>query len=507
MATRGIDVRQTSTRIVFRAVIYDSSGVLVTTGTTEIRIFRLEDDGTIDVYDWTADSFVATGSGTPDDEDTMSAQNYRDSTGADLASGVWTKVLTNVGQFTKGQVYIVRVTNTGGSPASQFREFQFGATEGGQVEVTTEGNSLDVSSTGEAGLDFDNVKNATGATTLTNITIPNVTTTTSVTDLAAYTAARAGYLDNLNISDNVASETAVASIQNNTRASIQVPDPAEIQSSDIDYKIRIHLYDTAGNMEAPDSAPTISAENQAGTSRNANLSATTMTFVETGVYEVDYTVATSHAQEQILISISVVEGGVTRKLSRSFTVVDSDAIGFSTSDRTILTNVEARIGSSITGTGSNTLLGFIQSIVRSDVSAPSDLGGSFDPSTDSLEAADADRGAIETDTQDIQSRLPSSLVSGRIDASVGSMANDVMTAAALAADFTGEIWDHVEADLGSAPNTNTATIGQLMQFVAMVAINQVTSTSALASVRNNAGTVIASAAQSDDGTTFTRNQY
>lgn len=46
---------------------------------------------------------------------------------------------------------------------------------------------------------------------------------------------------------------------------------------------------------------------------------------------------------------------------------------------------------------------------------------------------------VETDTADIQSRLPAALVSGRIDASVGAMAANVITAAATAADFTTEV--------------------------------------------------------------------
>lgn len=46
---------------------------------------------------------------------------------------------------------------------------------------------------------------------------------------------------------------------------------------------------------------------------------------------------------------------------------------------------------------------------------------------------------VETDTADIQSRLPAALVSGRIDASVGAMAANVLTAAATAADFTTEV--------------------------------------------------------------------
>jgi hypothetical protein len=46
---------------------------------------------------------------------------------------------------------------------------------------------------------------------------------------------------------------------------------------------------------------------------------------------------------------------------------------------------------------------------------------------------------IETDTQDIQSRLPAALVSGRIDSSVGAMAANTLTASALASDAVAEI--------------------------------------------------------------------
>jgi len=84
------------------------------------------------------------------------------------------------------------------------------------VRSTTPANTLDVSGTGEAGLDFDNIKAASAPTTLTNITVPTVTTvgtTTTNTDMrgtdsaalaatalstATWTAARAGYLDSIN---------------------------------------------------------------------------------------------------------------------------------------------------------------------------------------------------------------------------------------------------------------------------------------------------------------------
>lgn len=48
------------------------------------------------------------------------------------------------------------------------------------VRSTTPANTLDVSATGEAGLDFNNIKDATGAHTLTNITVPTATNLTNL---------------------------------------------------------------------------------------------------------------------------------------------------------------------------------------------------------------------------------------------------------------------------------------------------------------------------------------
>src|SRR3990167_4809867 len=48
--------------------------------------------------------------------------------------------------------------------------------EDNSLMPTTADRTLDVAATGEAGLDYDNVKAATAPTTLTNITVPTVTT-------------------------------------------------------------------------------------------------------------------------------------------------------------------------------------------------------------------------------------------------------------------------------------------------------------------------------------------
>ncbi len=55
----------------------------------------------------------------------------------------------------------------------------------------------------------------------------------------------------------------------------------------------------------------------------------------------------------------------------------------------------------------------------------------------------ADIAAIQSDTNDIQTRLPAALVSGRMDSSVGAMASNVITAAAIATDAGAEIADAV----------------------------------------------------------------
>lgn len=68
-------------------------------------------------------------------------------------------------------------------------------------------------------------------------------------------------------------------------------------------------------------------------------------------------------------------------------------------------------------------------------------------------------GDIIGDTNDIQSRLPAALVSGRMDASVGAMAANVLTASALAADAAAEIADAVWDEDATAHQTQ-GTFGQ-----------------------------------------------
>lgn len=146
------------------------------------------------------------------------------------------------------------------------------------------------------------------------------------------------------------------------------------------------------------------------------------------------------------------DGGATQRASDAgYTLLDTDGIDF---DGT--TGIH---GFSI-DTGDNTDAGFytvgawfhvIVSAVTVDGQTVNFIAAAFRlmpaesvagvPKVDVSHVAGTSQtaGDIVADTNDIQSRLPAALVSGRIDASVGAMAANTLSASALAADAVTEI--------------------------------------------------------------------
>ena len=197
------------------------------------------------------------------------------------------------------------------------------------------------STTNITGGTITTVTNLTNAPTNGDLTATmkasiNAEADTALAD-AGVTGTRTAYLDKLNISGNVASSGEVTSIQNNTRVVRVVPTAFERpDAGSTVFRIEILLYDEVGNMEAPDSAPTIGVVNEGGTSRDVNLDSTTMTLVSTGRYRSTYTISTAHALEQLIFAFSVVEGGATRLYANTAIVVDTTAVDFTAADRTKL---------------------------------------------------------------------------------------------------------------------------------------------------------------------------
>ena len=136
MATQGIDVRQTSGQIVFRVLLVDNAGAIVTTGTTNLKLYKLQDDGTLHSYDWDDNTFKATALTT--ENQTMTHRQGNNST---TDTGLWTYALTTVSGFTVGNVYIAYASNSNATPAQQAREFQFGNAQG---DLTVTASHLNV---------------------------------------------------------------------------------------------------------------------------------------------------------------------------------------------------------------------------------------------------------------------------------------------------------------------------------------------------------------------------
>lgn len=200
----------------------------------------------------------------------------------------------------------------------------------------------------------------------------------------------------------VSSSSEVTAIQNNTRTVIVVPDVIERpDSGTTTYRVEMFLYDETGNMESPDSAPTITLVNQSGTDRSSRLDSTTMTLVSTGRYRSVYTADVGDALEQLVWAFSVVEGGSTRLFGRGSLVVDTTAVDFTAADRTKLDTLSADY-TTARAVKLDNLDGTItsrQATIWSSVGATVNLSG-----TTVKTATD-----VETDTADIQSRLPAAL--------------------------------------------------------------------------------------------------
>ena len=102
----------------------------------------------------------------------------------------------------------------------------------------------------------------------------------------------------------------------------------------------------------------------------------------------------------------------------------------------------------------------------------------------------------------IKAVIPAALVGGRMDSSVGAMAADVVTAAALNADAVDEIWDEAMTEVSQAAPSATPAMRALLAVLYMNARNAKTVTATSKTYSNDAGTVVYKSALTDNGTTY-----
>ena len=99
--------------------------------------------------------------------------------------------------------------------------------------------------------------------------------------------------------------------------------------------------------------------------------------------------------------------------------------------------------------------------------------------------------------------LVNALIAGRVDASVGAMAADVLTAAALASDAVDEIWDEVMVEPAQAIPAATPALRTVLAYLYTALRNAITVSSTELTFSNDAGTVTFKKALSDAAGVYT----
>jgi hypothetical protein len=174
-------------------------------------------------------------------------------------------------------------------------------------------------------------------TTQINTAIEAGAVGTGVTTLLSrLSAARAAYLDHLNVGGVVASQADIMSLnQSASRRLIltTVQQYERPESSGVEYTVEVRTYDGDGAAVNADSAPTLTAIGSITGSLAANIG--TVTNPSTGVYRWQYTVSPFAALEQIRFEASATMG-IVFVLAAYSQVCDFVSATWTTSDRTKL---------------------------------------------------------------------------------------------------------------------------------------------------------------------------
>ena len=131
VALKGIDIRQAGAQVIIEVLLTDVAGDIITGGTTEIRLYRVENDGTLLGFDF--DSPYDFTSAPTNDEGTMTHRQVNA-----IDSGIWTLEFDELGNWVVDDVYIAWIYNSTASPTTQARKFQYGGGQGADVVQLSE---------------------------------------------------------------------------------------------------------------------------------------------------------------------------------------------------------------------------------------------------------------------------------------------------------------------------------------------------------------------------------
>lgn len=188
-------------------------------------------------------------------------------------------------------------------------------------------------STPQTGDSYTRLGNPAGASVSADIAAVKSDTGTLTSRLSS---ARAGYLDNLNVSGNVASHADIVALNQSASrrlvlSTVQQYERPENISSNNDYQIELRTYDGDGAPVDATSDPTLTTAGIAGDDLSSAL--WNYTHVSTGLYRWNYAVTSTAVVEQIRHDVSVTMSDGSFTLSCYAQICDLVGITFTTADR------------------------------------------------------------------------------------------------------------------------------------------------------------------------------
>lgn len=163
------------------------------------------------------------------------------------------------------------------------------------------------------------------------------TLTNQNTLLSRFSAARAGYLDNLNVGGAVASHVDIAAINQSASRSMLMSTVGQYAPSEV-YTVEMRTYNKLdGTAVNADTTPTLTATGAVTGSLSGNLSAATNP--ATGVYRWTYTPGATPTLEQIRMDGSAAISSATYTLTAYTQTVDQPTATFTATDKSNLTSI------------------------------------------------------------------------------------------------------------------------------------------------------------------------
>lgn len=386
--------------------------------------------------------FTHNGSGALTDADSTPTVDWSEDGAAASTTGVTvtnvttgkykaTIVCSGANGFEAGKWYEVAVTATVGAVASAQRicGFQLRATptvEGtplvevasyasGQapLQPTVAGRTLDVTTTGEAGIDWANIGAPTTAQNLSGTSTKALEPTVAGRTLDVSAGGEAG-LDWANIGSPTTTQNLTGTLIKSWMWEVALPQEIEVPSAATrTYRIDFALHKNLALTNA-DAAPTIGVVNQVGSSLNARLDATTMSAISTGLYRTIYTSTAGDAAAELEFTITAVIDGftVTKRFAALVTTISADAAAGLTSVIADTDDIQARLPAALGANGN--MKADIRDILGTATPAPTVAG---------IMKAEASGGSITSVTGN---------VGGNVTGSVGSVAAGGITASSIA---------------------------------------------------------------------------